>query len=117
MPNDTSEIIFLGDSIIDFCNWHELFGKYNIKNRGISGDIINGVIDRLEEIVETKPKKIFLMIGTNDLGKKISVDNILSEYQKLVNLILVRHLRLIYIFIVYYQQKTIQSEKTLISLK
>jgi hypothetical protein len=117
MPNDTSEIIFLGDSIIDFCNWHELFGKYNIKNRGISGDIINGVIDRLEEIVESKPKKIFLMIGTNDLGKKISVDNILSEYEKLVNLILVRHLRLIYIFIVYYQQKTIQSEKTLISLK
>jgi lysophospholipase L1-like esterase len=90
MPNATSEIIFLGDSNIDFCNWHELFGKSNIKNRGISGDIINGVIDRLEEIVESKPKKIFLMIGTNDLGKKISIDNILSEYEKLVNLILVK---------------------------
>jgi lysophospholipase L1-like esterase len=68
MPNDTSEIIFLGDINIDFCNWHELFGKSNFKNRCISGDIINGVINRLEEIVESKPKKVFLMIGTNDLG-------------------------------------------------
>jgi hypothetical protein len=51
MPNDTNEIIFLGDSITEWCDWYELFGKANIKSRGIGGDIINGVIDRLDEIV------------------------------------------------------------------
>lgn len=59
MPNDTNEIIFLGNSITDMCAWNELFGMANIKNRGISGDVINGVIDRLEEVVSSFPKKIF----------------------------------------------------------
>jgi len=88
MPNDTCEIIFLGNSITEYCDWYELFGKSNIKNRGIRGDIINGVTDRLDEVVESNPKKIFLMIGTNDLGEKRSVDDILFDYEKLVNLIL-----------------------------
>jgi len=85
MPNDTSEIIFLGNSITDYCDWYELFGKSNIKNRGIGGDVITGVIDRLDEIVESKPQKIFLMIGINDLGRKRSVNQILIDYDKLIN--------------------------------
>lgn len=87
MPNDTSEIIFLGNSITDYCDWYELFGNANIKNRGIDGDIINGVIDRLDEIVESNPKKIFLMIGINDLGRKRSVAQILTDYDRLLSLI------------------------------
>jgi lysophospholipase L1-like esterase len=90
MPNDTSEIIFLGNSITDYCDWYELFGKSNIKNRGIGGDIINGVIDRLDEIVESKPQKIFLMIGTNDLGRGKNIGEILSDYERLVKLILTK---------------------------
>jgi|TARA_B110000908_G_C10123909_1_gene388924 lysophospholipase L1-like esterase len=90
MPNDTNEIIFLGNSITERCDWHELFGKSNIKNRGIGGDIINGVINRLEEVVDSKPQKIFLMIGTNDLGRGNNVDEILSNYRRLVKLILTK---------------------------
>lgn len=88
MPNDTNEIIFLGNSITDMCAWNELFGMQNIKNRGISGDVINGVIDRLEEVVSSYPKKIFLMIGTNDLARKKSIDQILADYEKLITLIM-----------------------------
>ena len=88
LPNDTNEIIFLGNSITDMCAWNELFGMANIKNRGISGDVINGVIDRLEEVVSSFPKKIFLMIGTNDLARKRSVEQILTDYEKLITLII-----------------------------
>ncbi len=88
MPNDTNEIIFLGNSITEMCDWNELFEKDNIKNRGISGDIINGIIDRLDEVVSSNPQKIFLMIGTNDLGRKRSVNQILIDYEKLIDLIL-----------------------------
>jgi len=88
MPNDSNEIIFLGNSITDMCAWNELFGMENVKNRGISGDVINGVIDRLEEVVSSFPKKIFLMIGTNDLARKRSVDQILTDYEKLITLII-----------------------------
>ena len=85
MPNDTNEIIFLGNSITDYCDWYELFGKSNIKNRGIGGDVINGVINRLDEVTSSKPQKIFLMIGINDLGRKRSVNQILIDYEKLIN--------------------------------
>lgn len=87
MPNDTSEIIFLGNSITDYCDWYELFGNANIKNRGIGGDIIRGVIDRLDEITQSNPKKIFIMIGINDLGKNRSVSQILSDYDNLLMLL------------------------------
>lgn len=87
MPNDSAEIIFLGNSITDYCDWNELFGKQNIKNRGIGSDVINGVIDRLYEVVESRPSKIFLMIGINDLGRGSTVEQILSDYQRLINLI------------------------------
>ena len=42
MPNEANEIIFLGDSLTELCDWNELLGKNNLKNRGIDGDVING---------------------------------------------------------------------------
>ncbi|HOI88223.1 MAG TPA: GDSL-type esterase/lipase family protein [Lentimicrobium sp.] len=88
MPNDTNEIVFLGNSITEMCDWNELFNVTNIKNRGISGDIINGVIERIDEVVSSEPKKIFIMIGTNDLGRGKSVNQIITEYEVLVELII-----------------------------
>lgn len=87
MPNDTNEIIFLGNSITDYCEWHELFGNPNIKNRGIGRDVIHGVIARLDEIVESNPKKIFIMIGINDLGRKRTTEQILTDYDRLLSFI------------------------------
>ena len=39
----------------------------NVKNRGISGDVTDGVLVRLGELIKYKPKSIFIMIGVNDL--------------------------------------------------
>ncbi len=38
-----------------------------MKNRGISGDVTAGVLNRLAEIYYYKPKKVFIKIGINDL--------------------------------------------------
>lgn len=87
MPNDTNKIIFLGNSITNFCDWRELFGNENIINRGINGDVINGVIDRSDVILNSSPKKIFLMIGTNDLAEGNTIEKIISNYERLLILI------------------------------
>lgn len=84
LPNDSSEIIFLGNSITDGCNWSELFNDLRIKNRGISADITQGILDRLNEITEAKPLKIFIMIGINDLAAGISVDQLVANYKKII---------------------------------
>ncbi|QKZ15828.1 hypothetical protein HU175_19850 [Spirosoma sp. KUDC1026] len=68
LPNTKKEIIFLGNSISDFGEWAELFDDPHVKNRGISGDLSFGVLARLGEVTASKPAKIFLLIGINDLA-------------------------------------------------
>lgn len=58
LPVDSDDIIFLGNSITNGCEWHELLDNPNVKNRGISSDVAMGVYDRLEPIVQGKPAKI-----------------------------------------------------------
>lgn len=90
LPDDPDEIIFLGNSITNGCEWHELFKNPKIKNRGINGDYTVGVLNRLDEIVRSQPKKIFLMIGINDLGRDIPVDTVIKNYQKILDTIKIR---------------------------
>lgn len=79
LPNTKKEIIFLGNSITDGCEWSELFQNIEIKNRGISGDVTEGVLFRLNEVTESHPAKIFLLIGINDLALGISRDTVFSN--------------------------------------
>ena len=88
LPNDKDEIIFLGNSITEGCEWNELFDDNRIKNRGISADVAEGVLLRLDEVTESKPLKIFLMIGINDLAFGYSIEEILHFYNKILNKII-----------------------------
>ena len=76
LPTSKSDIIFLGNSITNGGEWAELLGNPHAKNRGISGDTTQGVLDRLSTITKGKPSKIFLLIGTNDLSRGKSVDEV-----------------------------------------
>ncbi|MEC7730802.1 MAG: GDSL-type esterase/lipase family protein [Candidatus Neomarinimicrobiota bacterium] len=68
MPIGFNKIVFLGNSITEGGNdWNKRFGVNNIVNRGISGDITEGILSRLDEIIYYKPTAIFLLIGINDI--------------------------------------------------
>lgn len=84
LPRDSHDIVFLGSSLIDFCPWHEIFDNLNIKNRGIGGDFIAGVNKRLDDVYTIPPQQIFLMIGINDLGAGRSTNNIIKDYESLL---------------------------------
>ncbi len=81
MPVRDNSIIMLGNSIIEGGNWSELFGNEQIINRGISADITQGVIERMDEIVKHKAAKLFLAIGTNDISRFIPTDTIVANYK------------------------------------
>ena len=67
-PIGFNKIVFLGNSITkEGGDWNKKFGVYNIVYRGISGDITEGILKRLDEIIYYKPKAIFLLIGINDI--------------------------------------------------
>ena len=79
LPQTRGDVIFIGNSITDGGEWSELFNDVRIKNRGISGDISAGIIHRLDEVVQRKPQKVFLMIGTNDLAHNVTPDSLLKN--------------------------------------
>lgn len=84
LPVTSSDIVFLGNSITNGAEWGELFRNPHVKNRGISGDIAEGVYDRLGAITQGKPKKIFLLIGINDVARGTSADTIVKRIGKIV---------------------------------
>ena len=67
-PLGCGEIVMLGDSLTERHNWSEaLAATRMVRNRGISGDTSDGVLARLDEVIATRPRAVFLLIGTNDL--------------------------------------------------
>ena len=68
LPVTEQSIVFMGNSITNMHDWYEAFDNPNIINRGCSGAVSSELIDNLESVLPGHPKKIFLMIGTNDLG-------------------------------------------------
>jgi lysophospholipase L1-like esterase len=72
--------MFLGDSLTDLCEWAEILKDDQIINRGICGDTTDGILNRINNIIDYKPKKLFLMIGINDLNQGVSVENIVENY-------------------------------------
>lgn len=80
-----SDIVFLGNSITDYNEWNELLQLPNARNRGISGDITFGVLERLQEIIDGQPSKIFILIGINDISRNIPDEVIIDNYKKIIS--------------------------------
>jgi lysophospholipase L1-like esterase len=81
LPDIEGEIIFLGNSITDFGEWHEFFGNSKCLNRGISGDVTEGVLLRLDAITKVRPAKVFILIGINDLSHGKTAEEITANYE------------------------------------
>jgi lysophospholipase L1-like esterase len=78
------QIVFIGDSITDLYPLDSYYADLHLAcyNRGIAGDVTQGVIDRLDvSVFDISPSKIVLMIGTNDIGGGISNEKIIENYR------------------------------------
>ncbi len=84
-PKDSNSIIFLGNSLTQNFEVTELLRDINIKNRGIYGDYTMGVLNRIDPIIQTHPKKVFIEIGLNDLLHSIPRDTVLKNFQKIID--------------------------------
>ena len=84
LPIGKKDIVMLGNSLTDGCEFNELLGNRHIKNRGIVGDIIQGLIDRIGPIIKGQPKKLFIMSGVNDISHDVSADSIARAMEKLI---------------------------------
>lgn len=84
LPVYSHDIVFLGNSLTNNGRWYEMFNNPNIKNRGIVSDVVQGVSDRVELVTSGHPKKIFLLIGVNDVSHHLTADSIVTAVENLI---------------------------------
>ena len=72
-----TNLVFLGDSLTDWHNWH-LFGSH--LNAGIAGDTTDGVLSRIPVLLQKKPHTVILMIGINDLLDGTTLEEVKRNY-------------------------------------
>lgn len=83
-PIVKGDYVFLGNSITAAGNWAKLLDLPQAKNRGISGDITFGLLERLDEVIEGKLAKLFVLIGINDISRDIPDSVILANYKRII---------------------------------
>jgi lysophospholipase L1-like esterase len=84
-PVEAGDVVFLGDSITAGGQWAEIFPNVTVKNRGISGDLTQDLLKRLGQVTIGKPRSIFLMIGTNDIGLGTPRDQTVRNYSNILD--------------------------------
>ncbi len=93
LETNNESIVFIGNSITDMHCWPEAFktstGEYlPIVNRGNSGTYSTEQSDNLESYINGQPKKVFMMIGTNDIatsgGLNFSGEQVLAYVKSIV---------------------------------
>jgi lysophospholipase L1-like esterase len=77
-------IVFLGDSITQGGDWGAWFPEVNAVNQGIGGDTTDDVLRRLDAVVAAAPDEILLLVGTNDLGTRQSVEHLVRNIQSIM---------------------------------
>src|SRR5258708_32707220 len=83
-PMKKGRIIMVGNSITEGGKWKVLLNDTTVINRGISGDVTFGVLNRMSEITDRKPGKLFLLIGINDLSRNTPDEVIAKNVFKMV---------------------------------
>ena len=82
---DTNSIVFLGDSYTQNFEVSEFFNNLAVKNRGIILDGTPAVLNRINQITKGRPKKVFILIGINDLLAGLTPSTTLSYLSKILD--------------------------------
>lgn len=85
-PITGEDIVMLGNSLTEGGkDWNaRIKSKRRIVNRGIVGDDLQGMYDRLHQILPARPAKIFFLGGTNDISHDLSSDSIVKQIRKVI---------------------------------
>ena len=80
------DIIFIGDSIVEYYPFQELLGTAKtIVNRGIRGYQTRLLLENLDaHLYGDAVDQIVLLIGTNDIGKDIPMNDALDNLERVI---------------------------------
>ncbi|HFI5209872.1 TPA: SGNH/GDSL hydrolase family protein [Streptococcus agalactiae] len=79
-------IVFTGDSIVEFFPLKKHLGRdYSLVNRGVAGSDTYWLLENLRtQVWELLPSKVFILIGTNDIGLGHSQSEIIANITDII---------------------------------
>ena len=82
--NVKADIVFLGDSLTYYGDFSTVFPDKVVCNLGLRGDTIDGMINRIGQVLIMQPEEIYLMAGINDVANS-SVTEFETKYSTLIS--------------------------------
>jgi lysophospholipase L1-like esterase len=78
-------IVFIGDSLTEYYDWQERFPGYRVTNLGVSGETVEGLLDRLDKVRSriNDADVIFVMTGINNIA--MEQYDIAGNYKEIVS--------------------------------
>jgi lysophospholipase L1-like esterase len=80
----THKTVFVGDSLTAEGSWTEWFPDVEVVNLGRSGDTTEVLLERLQAVIDEQPSTVVLMIGTNDLAWRRTVEQIVNGVESIL---------------------------------
>ncbi len=108
-----AKILFIGDSITQLAEWKLLLHRFDVKNIGIGGYTTLNMISEgnIQKIKDSNAETYFVMAGINDMViKNYDLDFIKSNYEKLIDTILLEKPEKIILVSTLYQLENIHKQ-------
>lgn len=83
-PSEAETVVFVGDSLTEEGDWASWFPEVDVVNQGVGGDTTDDVLARLGAVIDARPDEIILLIGTNDLGTRQTVEHLVRNIQSML---------------------------------
>lgn len=77
-------LVLVGDSLTQGGDWDAWMPGEEILNLGVAGDTSDDVVARLGDVVEARPALVALLIGTNDLAWRRSVEHVVRNVETIL---------------------------------
>ncbi|WP_434317020.1 SGNH/GDSL hydrolase family protein [Leifsonia sp. P73] len=77
-------LVLVGDSLTQGGDWESWMPGEEIVNLGVAGDTSDDVVARLDAVVEARPALVALLIGTNDLAWRRSVEHVVRNVETIL---------------------------------
>jgi lysophospholipase L1-like esterase len=87
-PPAKGGIVFTGSSSVRFWDVKEAFPDLPVLNRGFGGSVSNDLVTYADKVIlRYEPKILVLFTGTNDIHARLTPDEVLGDYTKLLDLV------------------------------
>ena len=77
-------VVFVGDRLTEAGAWSEWLSEHEVVNLGHAGDTTTDVLDRLDDVIARRPSAVVLLIGTNDLSHRASVEQVVRGNEEIL---------------------------------